>query len=170
MQSSDEWDKAISHGAYQTVKSQSVLWCHGKCMHSNSKISTHWGLNKMATILQTTFSNVFSWKKMCAFCFRFHWGLLPNWQYVRTGSVDGLASKRQQAITLTNDDLVHQYGGVTRPQWVKEMEEVYSTHWNHHKYNKSLIAFNLNLIFVISQQTEVLWKYNKYILRDVMAS
>ena len=30
-----------------------------------------------------------------------------NWQYVRIGSVNGLAPNRRQAITWTNDDPVH---------------------------------------------------------------
>ena len=36
---------------------------------------THWGRDKMAAILQTTFSNAFSWMKMHEFHLRFHWSL-----------------------------------------------------------------------------------------------
>ena len=36
---------------------------------------THWGRDKMDTISQTTFSNVFSWMKMYEFRLRFHWNL-----------------------------------------------------------------------------------------------
>ena len=38
---------------------------------------THWGRDKMAGIFQTTFSNQFSWMKMCKFRLRFHWSLFP---------------------------------------------------------------------------------------------
>ena len=36
---------------------------------------THWGWDKMGTILQTTFTNVFSWMKIDLFWFKFHWKL-----------------------------------------------------------------------------------------------
>ena len=36
---------------------------------------THWGRDKMAAIIQTTFSNAFSWMKMCEFRLKFHWSL-----------------------------------------------------------------------------------------------
>ena len=35
---------------------------------------THWGQNEIDTILQTTFSNAFSWMKMYWFCLTFHQG------------------------------------------------------------------------------------------------
>ena len=38
-------------------------------------ILTHWGQDKMAAIFQTTFSNRFSWMKMCEFRWTFHWSL-----------------------------------------------------------------------------------------------
>ena len=38
-------------------------------------VITHWGRNKMAAILQTTFSNAFSWMKMYAFRLKFYWSL-----------------------------------------------------------------------------------------------
>ena len=36
---------------------------------------THWDRDKITTIFQTTFSNVFSWIKMYEFRLRFHWSL-----------------------------------------------------------------------------------------------
>ena len=36
---------------------------------------THWGRDKMDTILQMTFSNAFSWMKMYEFLLKFHWSL-----------------------------------------------------------------------------------------------
>ena len=35
---------------------------------------------KIAAILQTTFSNAFSWMKMYEFRFRFHWSLFPRFE------------------------------------------------------------------------------------------
>ena len=40
-----------------------------------SDVLTHWGWDKMASILQTTFSNAFSWMKMYKFRLKFHWHL-----------------------------------------------------------------------------------------------
>ena len=39
------------------------------------KSLTHWGRDKMDTILQPTFSNAFSWIKTYKFRLRFHWSL-----------------------------------------------------------------------------------------------
>ena len=71
--------------------------------------SPHWYLNKMATILQTTFSNVFSWRKMFVFWLKFHCSLFllvqqiisQNWFRYCCSVPNG-----QQAITWTNDDQV----------------------------------------------------------------
>ena len=41
-------------------------------LRTRSKL-THWGWDKMIAILQTTFSNAFSWMKMHGFWLRFHW-------------------------------------------------------------------------------------------------
>ena len=41
---------------------------------------THWGRDNIAAILQTTFSNAFSWMKMYEPRFRFHWGLFLRFQ------------------------------------------------------------------------------------------
>ena len=42
---------------------------------------THWGRDKMVSILQTTFSNAFSWTKILAFPLKFHWicSLMSRW-------------------------------------------------------------------------------------------
>ena len=39
---------------------------------------THWGLDKMAAIFHTTFSNAFPWMKMYKFRLRIHWSLFPG--------------------------------------------------------------------------------------------
>ena len=68
----------------------------------------YWSLNKMAAILQTTFSSVFSWMKSLVFWFKFHLNCFCgfNWQHVSIDSGNGLAPYRRQAITWTNVDLV----------------------------------------------------------------
>ena len=45
-----------------------------------SLVLTHWGRDKMAAILQTTFSNIFSWMKMYEFRLRFHWSLFLSFE------------------------------------------------------------------------------------------
>ena len=43
-----------------------------KCVYA---LLTHWGWDKMAAILQTTFSNLFSWMKMYEIRLKLHWSL-----------------------------------------------------------------------------------------------
>ena len=38
----------------------------------------HWCRDKMTAILRTTIANQFSWMKIVAFLFEFHWNLLPG--------------------------------------------------------------------------------------------
>ena len=66
---------------------------------------TYWGLNKMVNILETTFSNVFSWMKIIAFWFKFHWSLFIRVQLTNDHCFrEWLGAKKRQAITWTNDD------------------------------------------------------------------
>ena len=44
--------------------------------------STHWGRDKMAVILQTIFSNAFSWMEICELRVRFHWSLVLRLELV----------------------------------------------------------------------------------------
>ena len=46
-------------------------------------VSTHWGWDKMADILQTTFSTAFSWMKMFEFRLKFHWSLFLRVQLTK---------------------------------------------------------------------------------------
>ena len=44
------------------------------------KCLSHWGRDKITAILQTTFSNAFSWMKIYEFRSRFHWNLFLRFQ------------------------------------------------------------------------------------------
>ena len=64
-------------------------------------------MNKMATILQTAYSHVFSWEKMLYVYSYFtevcaQWS---NWQKNQYWNV----LKQEETIAWTNDDPVHQY-------------------------------------------------------------
>ena len=69
---------------------------------------THWGPDKMVAILQTTFSNTFSWMEMFWFPLIFQvYSEGSNWQYISIGLDNGLAPNRRQAIIWTNDGLIY---------------------------------------------------------------
>ena len=69
--------KCCSENVAQTVvikafiKHQFRAWCLSVCLDIYS-VLTHWGRDKMAAVSQTTFSNAFSWMKMCEFWLKFH--------------------------------------------------------------------------------------------------
>ena len=63
-----------------TRASDAELWCSESRDIGVVSSLTHWGRGKMADIFQTTFSNEFSWMKMCKFRLRFHWSLFPRVQ------------------------------------------------------------------------------------------
>ena len=66
---------------------------------------SHWARDKMAAILQTTFSNAFSWKnENVTISIKISLKFVSNWQYSIIGSDNGLAPARRQAIIWTNDD------------------------------------------------------------------
>ena len=88
----------------------------------------------MAAIVQTTFSNAFSWMKMFQLRLQFHWSLflrvqLTIFQHWLFGSDNGLAPSRQQAIIRPGNKPLSEpmmvswltHICVTRPQWVKEL-------------------------------------------------
>ena len=51
-------------------------WPSSVLLHIQNQYLTHWDRDKMAAILQTTFSNTFSWMKIYEFWLRFHWSLI----------------------------------------------------------------------------------------------
>ena len=67
---------------------------------------TLWGQDKLDNILQTTFSNAFSWMKKIKISLKF---VLKgfHWKYSSIGSDKGLASTKRQAIIWTNDGIVY---------------------------------------------------------------
>ena len=80
---------------------------------------TYWWLNKMANILQTTFSNTFSWKKICAIWFQ----PLPN--FVPKNSITNISSLFFVKTWCHTGDCLNQWWlystmsfGITRPQSV----------------------------------------------------
>ena len=66
--------------AFQITKQVSI-YCMNKCPPRSMMASlghnqlTHWGWDKMATILHTTFSNGCLWMKIVDFLLKFHWSL-----------------------------------------------------------------------------------------------
>ena len=71
-------------------------WLLGKFI-----ILLHWGLNKMADALQSTFSNTFSWQKMIVFWFKLDWGLSLE------GHPHHLYSERGRSVKLNDFDISH---------------------------------------------------------------
>ena len=83
------------------------VWCF---LYIFPSVLTHWGQDKVATMLQT-FPNIFHWTKTFEFKKKLHWNLSlgSNWQWVSIGSDNGLVPNRQQAIIWTNDGPVYWY-------------------------------------------------------------
>ena len=69
---------------------------------------TLWGLDKMATILQT-FSNLIPCMKIVVFQFKLPWNLTPRVQSIisQHGTDNGLAPNMWQAIIWINDGLIY---------------------------------------------------------------
>ena len=71
-------------------------------MHSYFSGLTHWGRDKMDAILQTIFSNAFSWMKMLQLQLKFHWSLFPRvqltifQQWLRLGAVQATSHYMNQ--------------------------------------------------------------------------
>ena len=74
----------------------------------------HWGRDEINVILQTTFSNAFSWMKMYGLHVKFNWSLLPKVKL--TIFKHWFRKWLRKAIIWTNDDY---FIWVTRYQWVK---------------------------------------------------
>ena len=83
---------------------------------------THWGRDKMAAIIQTTFSSAFSWIKMYEFRLRFHWIFVPKGSINNIPSlVQIMAWRRPGDKPLSEPMMVSllTHICVTRPQWLK---------------------------------------------------
>ena len=70
---------------------------------------THWDRDKMVAILQTTFTDAFSWMKMYRFRLKFQWYCSQgsSLQCLSISSDIGLVPTRRQAIVWTIDGLVY---------------------------------------------------------------
>ena len=97
-------------------------------------LKTHWGRDKMAVILQTTFSNAFSWMQMYEFRLRFHWSLFLT---ASIGSDNGLAPTRRQAIIWTNYGIVcwriYTSLGLNELNAITTMEWFLTLQWRHNE-------------------------------------
>ena len=60
---------------------QPLCWPRPEHNARHSPLLTHWGRDKIAAILQTTFSNAFSSLKIYDFCLIFHWSLFLRFQW-----------------------------------------------------------------------------------------
>ena len=63
-------------------------------------VLTHWGRNKMAAILQTIFSNSFSWMKMYESRLKLHWSLFPRAQLTIFQHWLRITERRKRHCTL----------------------------------------------------------------------
>ena len=95
--------------------------CYGRTGDSWDLSLTHWGRDKMAANILTTFSNAFSWMKTCKFRLRFHLSLFTRVQltifqhWPRQWLGAGQATSHylnQWMLSL-----------LTRPEWVKVILE-----------------------------------------------
>ena len=114
---------------------------------------SHWDRDKMAAILQTTFSNAFSCLKMYELRLRFHWSLGP------TNNIQALV--QIMAWRWPGDKLLSElmmvsfftHICVTRPQWVTEILTI-DMSWlslmsSHEVYSNLIILWD-RFLFVIS--------------------
>ena len=106
-----------------------------------------WCWNKMAAVLQKTFSNVFSRIKIFVLRFKFHGSLVPLVQLTRRQHYisNGLAPNRRQTITWTDDVQIF---------------------WHRHAYDSSsnlfyqtLWKFVQNCITSIIYKTELVFEF-----------
>ena len=86
------------------LQSQSLLGLLSRYPFFNSS-----PLNKMATISQIIFPDVFSWMKSFVFSLKFYWSLFLRVQLTITQHCldHGLVPNRQQAIIWTNADMIY---------------------------------------------------------------
>ena len=76
------WFEMLSRSLWRHCNAFILVAFVVKRMSSGSIPSSlaHWGRGKMAAILQTAFSNAFSWTKICELRLKFHWSLFPMFQ------------------------------------------------------------------------------------------
>ena len=91
------WSVAMVHAVYINALAPE------NCGYSINTYA-YCGLDEMAAVFQTTYSNTFSWMKMYKFRIRFHLDLFSRVQLKKSsiGSDIGLAPSRRQGIIWTN--------------------------------------------------------------------
>ena len=88
---------------------------------SDILLLTSWGRDKIAAILQTAFSNIFSWMKIVVFWFEFSLIFFPKSPINHKPllvQVMTLCWKTRQTIIWTSDELFYCHIYITRPRWV----------------------------------------------------
>ena len=141
-------------------------------MTTPKEVVKHSGLNKMAAILQTTFSNAFSCMKYFVFWFKFHWSMF-NWQEVIIGLGNGLSPNLRQAITLTKGDLVLQcqiaslgLNELKNTDFLV-MEITITTSWctgiYHNRHSGHCYAVYTDITYILGMYS-IVYKQSKYVI------
>ena len=71
---------------------------------------THLPLDKMASILQTIFSDALLWMKSFVFWSKFHWSLFLRLKLTKKNTIgldNGVVPNKQEAVIWTHVDLIH---------------------------------------------------------------
>ena len=115
------WNGTISSMMYMMDCTVTVLPTKrsGVLMSVIHKLISPW--TKRAAILQTIFSDAFSWMKNFVFWLKVHWSLLPGVQftiYLGIGLNNSLTPNRRQAIIWINADPIHWCICGTWGRWV----------------------------------------------------
>ena len=125
----NEW--YITHGLQYDIVVAGVLEsCHNDtlqylkstwCFRSDRALLTHWGRDKMAANFLMTFSNAFSWMKICAFWLKYHWKMLflrVQLTIIQYWFRQWLAADQTEPMMVSL--LTHLC--VTRPEWVNTLQ------------------------------------------------
>ena len=98
------------------------LWCYIQGGIRSLMHLTHWGGDKIDTILQTMFSNAMSWMKMFEFWLKFHLKFVPKGPINNIPALVQIMAWRRTGNKPLSEPMMTQfnnaYACVTRPQWV----------------------------------------------------
>ena len=88
---------------------------------------THCGQDEMAAILQTMFSNAFSWMKVYEFGLKFHWRLFPKGPINNIPALLQIMAWRRPGHKPLSEPMMvvsSMHICVTRPQWVNSNQTI----------------------------------------------